>query len=332
MWDGIYRVIGRTIKRQEDIPLIINGVTMGNQESAKELADTFYPEDDTRGDNVRHKQIREAADAVDEGSHDDTCDPPFTIEELMWSVSSFNPKKAPGKDGLTADICLKSISLNPAMFLAIVNKCLNLAYFPKKWKEAVVVVLRKPGKENYTHPKSYRPIGLLPVLGKVFEKMLIQRIKWHITPKLSRRQYGFMPQRSTEDSLYDMMQLIKSKLKDKKLIVLISLDIEGAFDNAWWLAIRCRLAESGCPINLRCLIDNYFEDRTVSIRYAGAEHMKTTAKGTTLSSGFHAGLNRGSYILEPVDRPSITGTEQKRGLLLGFRGRRGPDLLRGQGT
>ncbi|CAK1600351.1 unnamed protein product [Parnassius mnemosyne] len=170
------------------------------------------------------------------------------MKELMWSASSFNPKKAPGNDGLTADICEAAMASDPKMFLAIANKCLSLAYFPKKWKEAVVVVLQKPGKESYTHPKSFRPIGLLLVLGKIYENMLIQRIKWHIVPKISRTQYGFMPQRSTEDSLYDMVQYIKAKLKDKKLIVLISLDIEGAFDNAWWPALRCRLAESGCPI------------------------------------------------------------------------------------
>ncbi|CAK1588833.1 unnamed protein product [Parnassius mnemosyne] len=284
MWDGIYRVIGRTTQRQEDTPLVLNGKTMGNEESAKTLAEIFYPEDDTQEDDAGHRLIRETARVVNEVSHDDSCDPPFTMEELMWSVSSFNPKKAPGNDGLTADICEAAIASDPKLFLAIANKCLSLAYFPKKWKEAVVVVLRKPGKESYTHPKSYRPIGLLPVLGKIYEKMLIQRIKWHIVPKISPTQYGFMPQRSTEDSLYDMVQHIKAKLKNKKLIVLISLDIEGAFDNAWWPAIRCRLAESGCPINLRRLTDNYFEDRAVRVRYAGAEWVKTTAKGCVQGS------------------------------------------------
>ncbi|CAK1589561.1 unnamed protein product [Parnassius mnemosyne] len=193
-------------------------------------------------------------------------------------------KKAPGYDGLTADICEVAITLDPTMFLALANKCLSLAYFPKKWKEAVVVVLRKPEKVDYTHPKSYRPIGLLPVLGKFFEKMLVRRVKWHIVPKISLKQYGFMPQRSTEDSLYDMIRIIKDELKRKKLIILVSLDIEGAFDNAWWPAIKCRLAETGCPKNLRRLIDSYLEDRTVCIRYTGAEWAKKTTKGCVQGS------------------------------------------------
>ncbi|CAK1591431.1 unnamed protein product [Parnassius mnemosyne] len=284
MWDGIYRVIGRTTKRQEDIPLVLNGKTLGNIESARVLAETFYPEDKDQEDDAEHRLIRETAETLNEGSLDDSSDPPFTVEELLWAASSFNPKKAPGNDGLTADICAAAIALDPTLFLAIANKCLDLAYFPVKWKEAAVVVLRKPGKEDYTHPKAYRPIGLLPVLGKIVEKMIIRRVKWYIVPKISKNQYGFMPQRSTEDSLYDMIQLIKNKIKDKKLIVLVSLDIEGAFDNAWWPAIRCRLAETGCPKNLRRLIDSYLHDRSVCVKYSGAEWAKKTTKGCVQGS------------------------------------------------
>ncbi|KAA5586832.1 reverse transcriptase family protein, partial [Pseudomonas aeruginosa] len=91
--------------------------------------------------------------------------------------------------------------------------------------------------------KSYRPIGLLPVMGKILEKMMVNRIKWHVLPRMSTRQYGFMPQRSTEDSLYDLIQYIREKLKQKKLITMVSLDIEGAFDSAWWGPVRTRLAE-----------------------------------------------------------------------------------------
>ncbi|GBP97954.1 Putative 115 kDa protein in type-1 retrotransposable element R1DM [Eumeta japonica] len=53
------------------------------------------------------------------------------------------------------------------------NKCLELGYFPRAWKVAAIKVIPKPGKEDYARPKSYRPIGLLPVLGKTVERMLV---------------------------------------------------------------------------------------------------------------------------------------------------------------
>ncbi|XP_045541155.1 uncharacterized protein LOC123722714 [Papilio machaon] len=228
--------------------------------------------------------IRKKAEQVNTGSYADPCYRAFTEGELKWSASSLNPKKAPGIDGLNADICRAAIVLNPGIYLALANKCLELAHFPAIWKEAVVVILRKPGKADYTHPKSLRPIGLLPILGKILEKMLVARIHWHILPQISPRQYGFMPQRSTEDALYDMMRHIHDGLSNRKLMVLVSLDIEGAFNNAWWPAIKCGLVETKCPVYLRRIIDSYLSDRKVRVRYAGAEYTRTTNKGCVQGS------------------------------------------------
>lgn len=93
-------------------------------------------------------------------------------------------------------------AVNPELFLELYNRCLALHHFPEAWKQETVIVLRKPGKSDYTVPKAHRPIGLLPILEKIYEKLVITRIKFHILPRISTRQFGFMPQRSTEDSLY----------------------------------------------------------------------------------------------------------------------------------
>ncbi|CAK1580252.1 unnamed protein product [Parnassius mnemosyne] len=118
------------------------------------------------------------------------------------TVNSLNPKKAPGPDGFTAEICSRSIAANEEVFLEILNKCLELSYFPTPWKEAAVVVLRKPGKTDYAQAKSYRRLGLLPTLGKIMEKMMVKRIRWHILPRTNCRKYSFIPQKCTEDALF----------------------------------------------------------------------------------------------------------------------------------
>ncbi|CAK1541875.1 unnamed protein product [Leptosia nina] len=251
MWEGIYRIINRTEIRREDVPLVKEGQVLGMRESAELLARTFYPDDDDDKDQPVHKEIRTRALGVNEGPSDDPPEPPFTEHELDRVLSSFNPKKAPGSDGLTLDICKEAIMADRTLFLALINKCLAIGHFPTIWKEATVVILRKPGRTEYTIPKAYRPIGLLPVMGKIAEKLLVARASYHIVPYLSARQYGFMPQRGTEDALYDLLSNIKARISEKKIAVLVSLDIEGAFDSAWWPAIKCRLAEAGCPTNLR---------------------------------------------------------------------------------
>ncbi|GBP26448.1 hypothetical protein EVAR_85950_1 [Eumeta japonica] len=57
-------------------------------------------------------------------------DPPFTMVELK-AVLRVKSEKAPGPDGLTADICIAAIESEMEVFLAIANKCLELAYFPR---------------------------------------------------------------------------------------------------------------------------------------------------------------------------------------------------------
>ncbi|KAJ2937984.1 hypothetical protein O0L34_g14267 [Tuta absoluta] len=128
--------------------------------------------------------------------------------------------------------------------------------------------------------------------------MLVKRIRWHTLPEMSRQQFGFTPQRSTEDSLYVMMQHVKARLREKKLIVVVSLDIEGAFDSAWWPAIRCRLAETRCPKNLRRLVDSYLTDRSVRVRYAGEEYVKETTKGCV--QGSIGGPTFWNLLLDPL--------------------------------
>ncbi|KAJ2947204.1 hypothetical protein O0L34_g16912 [Tuta absoluta] len=284
MWDGIYRVIGCTARKTEDLPLVKEGKTLEPIESAQWLAQTFFPDDTSENDTADHLAVRQRAEQIGDPIPNDKVDPPITITELTQAMSSFNPKKAPGPDGFTADICAAAINADKPFFLALLNKCLELSVFPMPWKEAAVVVLRKPCKQDYTVPKSYRPIGLLSILGKIFEKLMIKRVRWYTLPKLNPRQYGFVPQRSTEDSLYDLMQHVNKNMNNKLLSVIISLDIEGAFDSAWWPAIKCQLVEKRCPQNLRRLVCSYFDKRYVEVRYAGEQHRKSTNKGCVQGS------------------------------------------------
>ncbi|GBP96371.1 Retrovirus-related Pol polyprotein from type-1 retrotransposable element R1 [Eumeta japonica] len=121
--------------------------------------------------------------------------------------------------------------------------------------------------------------------------MLVGRLQWHLMPKLQATQYGFTPQRGTEDALYDLMTHIYQELILKKIILMVSLDIEGAFDNAWWPALETQLRALGCPVNLHGLVRGYFRDREVVVKYAGE-----CRKGT---SGLYTRFYSRSNLLEP---------------------------------
>lgn len=121
------------------------------------------------------------------------------------------------------------------------------------------------------HPKIVPPQGLFPVLGKYLEKLLVRRLRWHLQPTLSTRQYGFMPQRGTEDALYDLVTHIRTRMTAKEVVVLVSLDIEGDFDNAWWPALKSQLVSKGCPRNLHGMVTSYLTDRKVELAYTSSK-------------------------------------------------------------
>ncbi|XP_046977641.1 uncharacterized protein LOC124543461 [Vanessa cardui] len=301
MWDGIYRVLRRTSVRKEDLLLRgPDGKTLNPKQSADLLAKTFYPEDATETDTPYHTQLRRLVENIPKELIGDLGedDPPFTGAELEAVLKEQNPKKAPGPDGFTADICATAIRCAREVFLTIANKCLAISYFPKQWKVAHVVILNKPGKDDYTSPKSYRPIGLLSVLGKTVEKLFVKRLQWHLLPTLNSRQYGFLPQRGTEDALYDLMKHIEAERERGNSVILVSLDIEGAFDNAWWPALKNQLRLRRCPKNLYLMVNSYLQNRKIIVNYAGEKSERDTTKGCV--QGSIAGPTFWNIILDPL--------------------------------
>lgn len=98
-----------------------------------------------------------------------------------------------------------------------------------EWKIAEIKILLKSADKSATEIKSYRSISLLPVLGKVLEKLIAGRLSFfsHYHPVTSDRQYEFNPGNLTEDV---------AKLKDiveqatEKYAIGLMFDILGAFD------------------------------------------------------------------------------------------------------
>ncbi|XP_047993599.1 uncharacterized protein LOC125232032 [Leguminivora glycinivorella] len=218
-----------------------------------------------------------------------------------------NPKKAPGEDGITADIA-QEIAKSTPLLLDLYNKCLRSLYFPKAWKRAYIRVILKPGKDAYDTPKAYRPIGLLPVLGKILEKIIVRRLTWEIQngKGMNPRQYGFVPQRSTEDAVYDTLTFVHNGLKKKQLVALVSLDIGGAFDSAWWPAIIVQLRRKNVSHYTMGILCSYLKDRGVKLGYLGEEVQKETGRGCIQGS-----IGRGPTLWNLQLDPLLEEAEQK---------------------
>ncbi|KAK3884788.1 hypothetical protein Pcinc_010974 [Petrolisthes cinctipes] len=119
----------------------------------------------------------------------------FTLEDLNTAIIHLKHGKASGKDGITAEMITHFGERAKAWLLSMLNNCVSSFKTPKIWGRARVVAFLKPGKHP-TSPKSYRPISLLCIPYKLYERMILARIHGTVEENLTEDQPGFRPGRS----------------------------------------------------------------------------------------------------------------------------------------
>ena len=114
-------------------------------------------------------------------------------------ITNLDSSKASGPDCIPV-VVRKNCDPELSYILAkLFNKCLKESCFPDCWKVSSVVPVFKNVGERST-AKNYRPVSLLSVVSKVFEKLVNNTIVDHLE-KFSDFQYGFRSSRSTADLL-----------------------------------------------------------------------------------------------------------------------------------
>lgn len=113
---------------------------------------------------------------------------PFEIKKI---VDSMEPKKSCGYDDIPITIIKRNIDLLAGPLSELFNICFSQNVFPDELKIAKVIPIYKKGIK--TDPKNYRPISLLPVLSKIFEKLIKVRLLNHLNGNhvLNERQFGY---------------------------------------------------------------------------------------------------------------------------------------------
>ncbi|GBM90624.1 Putative protein in type-1 retrotransposable element R1DM [Araneus ventricosus] len=191
-------------------------------------------------------------------------DCPFTKGEVATVIHHLSKGKAPGPDGIDNIIIQQIFKKFPFLLMELFNTCLKLAKFPDPLKVGNIILFHKHGKSK-TEASSYRPISLLPTIGKVLEKLLTQRLNFHLEKnnRLSNLQYGFREGRSTEMAITKLLDTIRKGKANGDHVLVLSIDIKGAFDNIQHSAIASYLDNSKCPANIVNIFKNLLQNRKV---------------------------------------------------------------------
>jgi hypothetical protein len=226
------------------------------------LTGIFKPYD--RDDNVDDREIFEFLDSP---LQMDLPIKPFSVEEVKKNIKMLPHRKAPGYDLITSSILQHLPQIALKFVTMLFNGILRTTHFPSVWKVSQIIMILKPGKPP-EEASSYRPISLLPVLSKLFEKLFLTRLK----PLLSRRnlipdyQFGFREGHSTIEQLHRVINVINNGFEKKHYCSAVFLDVQQAFDRVWHPGLLFKLKKC-LPYASYLILRSYLEDRIFQIKY-----------------------------------------------------------------
>ncbi|KAK2702303.1 hypothetical protein QYM36_019083, partial [Artemia franciscana] len=191
---------------------------------------------------------------------------PFLTQEIEKVINHL-PLTAPGEDMIFPQF-VKALPKNwVAALLNIINELWNEGQFPKIWKDGVVVLIPKVGKDK-SKLENYRTITLLPVLGKVYERLVKQRMNQviELNRGLKNIQCGFRRNRNTEDVMLMFMNDAVYALENKKVLLMAFLDVVSAFDSMVHRHILEAIMAAAVKGQLLEFSDSFLEGREVKIK------------------------------------------------------------------
>ena len=156
--------------------------------------------------------------------------PPITPNQTKRLIEAIPSSKATGVDGVSARILnIAAPAIAPSL-AKLINICIARGTFPTAWKQAKVTPIHK--QKSKSDKNNCRPILVLPVLSKIFERHLHNSLSTFLKDNnlLYSLQSAFRKHHSTETALIDIVDRMLLNLDDNRINDLVFADFQKAFD------------------------------------------------------------------------------------------------------
>ena len=193
----------------------------------------------------------------------------FTFEkvneiQIETEVKELNSKKAPGVDGIPANIIKESIDILKPTLTKLFNFSVEMQHFPNDLKYANVTPLFK--KNEDIDKTNYRPISILPSISKIFERLMFKQITAFVENKISHYLCGFRKGYNTQHALLRLIDQINKSLDRKEKVGILMMDLSNAFDCISHDLLIAKLSAYGIETCSLRLIYSYLKDRKQRVK------------------------------------------------------------------
>jgi len=215
-------------KSHSDIPAVKteSGMVNGEQEVANAM-NMFFS---TVGENLAKIDTEtEKCCSAPNSNVDSTCTftfVPITEDQVFKSLASLDTRKATGLDGVSSRLIKAGAGPLTSPLTKLFNRSLSSGSIPQQWKMSRVTPLYKDGA--HTEVNNYRPISVIPVVMKIFERLVHDQLYSHLSTNnlLSSNQSGFRPKHSTLTTLIDVTDYVLQNIDAGHLIGGIFIDLK----------------------------------------------------------------------------------------------------------
>ena len=187
----------------------------------------------------------------------------ITNEQILNILRTLNVNKAHGPDDISVNM-IKLCENELVIPLKLIFKnILETGIFPDQWKKANVTPVHK--KDDKQLIKNYRPISLLPVFAKVYERIIFNNLYNYFIHNnlITNNQSGFRPGDSVTNQLLYLVHEIHKSFDsiDNIEVRSVYLDMSKAFDKVWHEGLIYKLEQNGISENLLKLLKSYLSKR-----------------------------------------------------------------------
>ena len=180
--------------------------------------------------------------------------------ELLKLLKDLHTTKSSAIENLSSCLVKDSLVCLIDQFLVLVNLSFRTGKFPTDWKKGVIIPLPKDGDLSICN--DYRPISLLPVLGKIIEKIYHSRLMSYIEDNhiLTEKQGGFRKNNSTINTVTDFTREICSAENNHEISLTTFIDFSKAFDPVNLEILLAKVKLFGIKNNNFTWLENYLTD------------------------------------------------------------------------